>query len=271
MGLNMPARTVLFTNVRKFDGKNYRWVCVAFQLVSCRLQCVINNNINFFLQISSGEYIQMSGRAGRRGIDDKGVTIVMIDEKISPSVGRSLFKGAADPINSAFHLTYNMVLNLMRVEEINPEYMMERSFFQFQNYSNIPDICKSKLVISLIRNEVNMVDTHYFKFAELLDTETAYKNMTVPREEEVSSFYDLRKQLNIFTEDFRSFITRPTYVVPFLQPGRLVYVSKPRSIYSFMIGDNINWAHRNKLILIKFVFNYSGKERGNRVWVGSRS
>ena len=47
MGLNMPARTVLFTNVRKFDGKEVRWV-------------------------TSGEYIQMSGRAGRRGKDDKG-------------------------------------------------------------------------------------------------------------------------------------------------------------------------------------------------------
>ncbi len=40
MGLNMPAKTVVFTNVRKFDGENFRW-------------------------ISSGEYIQMSGRAGR--------------------------------------------------------------------------------------------------------------------------------------------------------------------------------------------------------------
>lgn len=88
----------------------------------------------------------MSGRAGRRGLDDKGVSIVMIDEKISPSLGRALFKGAADPINSAFHLTYNMVLNLMRVEEINPEYMMERSFFQFQNYSTIPSICESKSI-----------------------------------------------------------------------------------------------------------------------------
>lgn len=48
MGLNMPAKTVIFTNVRKFDGKDFRWV-------------------------SSGEYIQMSGRAGRRGLDDKGV------------------------------------------------------------------------------------------------------------------------------------------------------------------------------------------------------
>lgn len=42
MGLNMPAKTVVFTSVRKFDGENFRW-------------------------ISGGEYIQMSGRAGRRG------------------------------------------------------------------------------------------------------------------------------------------------------------------------------------------------------------
>eukprot|EP00967_Tisochrysis_lutea_P135304 scaffold239901_cov15-Tisochrysis_lutea.AAC.1 len=45
-GLNMPAKTVVFTNVRKYDGGSYRW-------------------------ISSGEYIQMSGRAGRRGLDDR--------------------------------------------------------------------------------------------------------------------------------------------------------------------------------------------------------
>jgi len=54
MGLNMPARTVVFTSVRKFDGENFRW-------------------------IQGGEYIQMSGRAGRRGKDDKGFTILMID------------------------------------------------------------------------------------------------------------------------------------------------------------------------------------------------
>jgi superfamily II RNA helicase len=46
-GLNMPAKTVVFTHVRKYDGGGFRWV-------------------------RSGEYIQMSGRAGRRGLDDKG-------------------------------------------------------------------------------------------------------------------------------------------------------------------------------------------------------
>ena len=86
----------------------------------------------------------MSGRAGRRGLDEKGIVILMVDEKMSPSIGKNLVKGAADPINSAFHLTYNMVLNLLRVEEVNPEYMLERSFRQFQNNTNIPDLCSSE-------------------------------------------------------------------------------------------------------------------------------
>ena len=47
-GLNMPARTVVFTHTRKYDGGTFRW-------------------------LTPGEYIQMSGRAGRRGIDDRGV------------------------------------------------------------------------------------------------------------------------------------------------------------------------------------------------------
>ena len=48
----------------------------------------------------------MSGRAGRRGIDDKGIVILMLDEKMVASVGRNLVKGAADPINSAFRSGY---------------------------------------------------------------------------------------------------------------------------------------------------------------------
>ncbi len=119
MGLNMPARTVVFTNARKFDGTDFRW-------------------------LTSGEYIQMSGRAGRRGLDERGIVILMIDEKMSPAVGKELVRGKPDPINSAFHLTYNMVLNLLRVEEVNPEYMLEHSFFQFQHYLEYPKLNESK-------------------------------------------------------------------------------------------------------------------------------
>ena len=53
---------------------------------------------------------------------------------------------STDDSDEFFRLTYNMVLNLLRVEEVNPEYMMERSFFQFQNYSNIPKLYKGMLL-----------------------------------------------------------------------------------------------------------------------------
>lgn len=176
MGLNMPARTVLFTTARKFDGKDFRW-------------------------ITSGEYIQMSGRAGRRGIDDRGIVILMVDEKMSPGSAKTIVQGEPDPLNSAFHLTYNMVLNLLRVEEINPEYMLERSFYQFQNYASIPQLLEC-----------------------LRKWEKDYSNLTIPNEDQISTYYKIRQQLDILSSELQSFITKPQYILPFLQPGRLLKV-----------------------------------------------
>ncbi len=102
----MPARTVVFTSVRKFDGENFRW-------------------------IQGGEYIQMSGRAGRRGLDDRGMTVLIIDEKMDQEVAKSMLKGVSDPLLSSFHLKYNMLLSSIRMEDTDPEYIIRRSFKQF--------------------------------------------------------------------------------------------------------------------------------------------
>ncbi|BFF94216.1 exosome RNA helicase MTR4 [Drosophila madeirensis] len=190
MGLNMPARTVLFTAPRKFDGKDFRW-------------------------ISSGEYIQMAGRAGRRGLDDKGIVILMIDEKVSPAVGRDIVQGKADPINSAFHLTYNMVLNLLRVEEINPEYMLERSFYQFQNQAALPGLHDQVEQKTLELNKLSIKDEH-----------------------NIASYHHIREQLESHGKQFRQWLTRPQYLLPFLQPGRLVKVSAGTQEYDWGIVLN---------------------------------
>ncbi|KAF9511630.1 hypothetical protein BS47DRAFT_1372965 [Hydnum rufescens UP504] len=176
IGLNMPAKTVVFTNVRKFDGKDFR-------------------------NLSSGEYIQMSGRAGRRGLDDRGVVIMMCDEKLEPAAAKNMVKGEADRLDSAFHLGYNMILNLMRVEGISPEYMLERCFFQFQNQTGIPHLEE-----------------------ELKRAEAQRDSIVVQDEENVADYYEIRAQLEELQKDVRDVITHPNYAVPFLNAGRLVYI-----------------------------------------------
>lgn len=94
MGLNMPARTVVFTNIKKFDGEKSRW-------------------------LTGGEYIQMSGRAGRRGLDKKGSTILMFDEKMEIDIAKAMLKGHSDSLLSSFYINYHMLLNSQRLEDID--------------------------------------------------------------------------------------------------------------------------------------------------------
>ncbi|KAG0266345.1 ATP-dependent RNA helicase mtr4 [Mortierella polycephala] len=176
IGLNMPAKTVVFTSVRKWDGKEQRWV-------------------------SGGEYIQMSGRAGRRGLDERGIVIMMLDEKMEPAVAKGMVKGTADALNSAFHLSYNMILNLTRVEGISPEYMLERCFYQFQNNANIPQLER-----------------------ELATLEAAKSDMVFEDEESMAKYHELRGQLSSLRGDVRAVINHPTHALPFMQPGRVVKV-----------------------------------------------
>jgi ATP-dependent RNA helicase DOB1 len=95
MGLNMPAKTVVFTSVRKYDGQEFRW-------------------------LSSGEYIQMSGRAGRRGLDERGIVILMVDEKMEPAVAKNMLKGAPDALISQVSIGCVMQVQSVRVIENCP-------------------------------------------------------------------------------------------------------------------------------------------------------
>ncbi len=206
IGLNMPAKTVVFTSVRKWDGKDFRWV-------------------------SGGEYIQMSGRAGRRGLDDRGIVIMMIDEKMEPQVAKGMVKGEADRLDSAFHLGYNMILNLMRVEGISPEFMLERSFYQFQNAAAVPVLEK-----------------------KLADFNTKLAETVIEDEGTIQEYYDLKAQLTKYGEDFRHVITHPTHVLRFIQPGRVIKVKIGKDEYGWGVVVNfqkrtIPKKHRANIVL----------------------
>eukprot|EP00823_Brevimastigomonas_motovehiculus_P002489 TRINITY_DN1514_c0_g1_i1.p1 TRINITY_DN1514_c0_g1~~TRINITY_DN1514_c0_g1_i1.p1 ORF type:complete len:630 (-),score=112.30 TRINITY_DN1514_c0_g1_i1:78-1967(-) len=172
----MPAKTVVFTSIRKFDGTDFRIV-------------------------SSGEYIQMSGRAGRRGLDEKGIVITMLDEKLDSPVIKTILKGEADRLVSAFHLGYNMLLNLLRVEEADPEFMMARSFHQFQTNRQVPQL-KQKL--------------------KMLEQET--QSLSIQDEKSVAEYYHLKSQIDQLTSRKLSIENLPLYSLPFLNPGRVIKV-----------------------------------------------
>ena len=107
VGLNLPTRTVVFSDHRKFDGTKRRI-------------------------LSPGEYTQMAGRAGRRGLDSVGTAIIvpMSESKDVPPAEtlKGLILGVPTRLTSQFRLTYNMILSLHRVETLKVEDMMKRSF-----------------------------------------------------------------------------------------------------------------------------------------------
>ncbi len=118
MGLNLPTRTVVFSGYRKHDGHSFR-------------------------NLLPGEYTQMAGRAGRRGLDPVGSVIIVppggVDE--APPV-IDLQKMTLDPpskLRSQFRLTYNMILNLLRVEALKIEEMIKRSFSEHATQQLLPE------------------------------------------------------------------------------------------------------------------------------------
>ena len=77
--------------------------------------------------------------------------------------------------------------------------------------------------------------------SELKDTEEKYNKLTVENEDSVASYYKIRQQLDNLGKELLSFVQKPQYILPFLQPGRLVqvYSSFIHSIYcpSYSRGD----------------------------------
>ncbi|KAI1117627.1 rRNA-processing arch domain-containing protein [Nemania sp. NC0429] len=198
IGLNMPAKTVVFTKVTKFDGTAMR-------------------------PLTPSEYVQMSGRAGRRGLDERGIVIMMVDEKLEPETAKGVVIGQQDRLNSAFHLGYNMVLNLLRIEAISPDFMLENCFFQFQSTAGVASLEHELMKLQKQRDE-----------------------MVIPDEATVKDYYSLRQQLTAYTKDMLHVMQHPQHCVAFLQPGRLVQIVNPKTGKDFGWGVILNFIKRKE-------------------------
>ncbi|XP_059150958.1 uncharacterized protein LOC131937492 [Physella acuta] len=107
MGVNLPAKTVVFDGVWKNDGRQFRFVQV-------------------------GEYTQMAGRAGRRGMDMAG-NVIILCHMFMPKMSnlRKALQGNPNLLRSKFRLTYSMILHLMRDQQFDVQDMMRKSFNEF--------------------------------------------------------------------------------------------------------------------------------------------
>lgn len=82
--------------------------------------------------LTSGEYTQMAGRAGRRGLDKTGAVLVGVWTDLYPQADvKSVMIGKGQKLQSQFRLTYLMICSLLRVEDLKVEDMMRRSFAEF--------------------------------------------------------------------------------------------------------------------------------------------
>lgn len=108
LGVNMPARSVVLEKLDKFNGEAH-------------------------VNITAGEYTQLTGRAGRRGIDVEGHAVVLWQPGTDPGAVAGLASRRTYPLNSSFRPTYNMSINLIsQFGQYRTREILETSFAQFQ-------------------------------------------------------------------------------------------------------------------------------------------
>ncbi len=116
LGINMPARSVVIENLSKFNGETHEL-------------------------LAPGDYTQLTGRAGRRGIDDEGVAVVLHSPYVPFERVAAIAGAGAHPLRSSFRPTYNMAVNLIaNYPRREAEELLRASFAQFQRQTETEGI-----------------------------------------------------------------------------------------------------------------------------------
>ncbi|XP_074585341.1 DExH-box ATP-dependent RNA helicase DExH11-like isoform X2 [Curcuma longa] len=181
MGVNAPARTVVFDTLRKFDGKDFR-------------------------KLLPGEYIQMAGRAGRRGLDNIGTVVIMCRDEIpEESDLKQVMVGRPTRLESQFRLTYTMILHLLRVEELKVEDMLKRSFAEFHAQKNLPE--KEQLLLQKLRQSTKKIEC-------------------IKGEPTIEAYYEMASEAETYKQQIMEAILQLQSTQQILVPGRVVIVKQ---------------------------------------------
>ncbi len=129
LGINMPARSVVLEKLVKFNGETHA-------------------------DITPGEYTQLTGRAGRRGIDVEGHAVVLWQPGLDPRAVAGLASRRTYPLNSSFAPTYNMAVNLVgAVGRNRARTLLEQSFAQYQSDRSVVGLARK-----VVRNKEQIAE-----------------------------------------------------------------------------------------------------------------
>ena len=228
LGINMPARTVVLEKMVKFDGEGH-------------------------VDLTPGQYTQLTGRAGRRGIDVLGNAVVQWSPALDPRWVAGLASTRTYPLISTFQPGYNMSVNLLKTIGYEPSLrLLEKSFAQFQADGSVV-------------GDVREIERAEAKVAELraqLNKEIAATNPAVREDQDaVEVFIDymeLRRELNEEEKLNRK------------QSIEDRNVETVRVLSKLQIGDVIAMPGRKRPVLA-VVMTPANQSRDPRPWVTTES
>ena len=132
IGVNMPTKTVLFTDLEKFDNKGMRY-------------------------LRTDEYLQMSGRAGRRGLDKFGSVILLpTTNLISENEMRNMMTGSSPSLNSKFKLSYHFVLKVLDSGNFDLDNFLKNTLIMNENDKKSLVMMHEKLELEKKISVINM-------------------------------------------------------------------------------------------------------------------
>lgn len=143
LGINMPARSVVLEKLTKWNGVSHA-------------------------DITAGEYTQLTGRAGRRGIDVEGHAVVVYHPGMDPHQLAGLASRRTYPLRSSFRPTYNMAVNLVgQVGRTTAREILETSFAQFQADRGVVGLAKKARDLSeALEGYAKAMECHLGDFSE---------------------------------------------------------------------------------------------------------
>lgn len=154
LGINMPARTVVLEKLTKWNGESH-------------------------VSVTPGEYTQLTGRAGRRGIDIEGNAVILWNKDVDSASAAGLASTRTYPLKSSFKPTYNMTINLIsQMGSTRARTSLESSFAQFQADKAVVGLAKQIRKNDEAIKQLDLeIDCHLGDFLEYVNIRFGIKEL----------------------------------------------------------------------------------------------